>query len=82
MLRKIIPAFAILVIFTGAASAQSFPLGQRGASKEQIQKENAEESAAHEAIEKLPDKATKSSDPWGNVRSAPQASDDHKKKKR
>lgn len=79
MVRNVIQALVILILFAGPAAAQSIPMGSRSASPEQIEKEKREESAANRALSKIPDKEKKSKDPWGNVRSAPQAPGTDKK---
>jgi hypothetical protein len=77
MLRKLIQASAFLLLVGGPAAAQmppvGFPLGARSASPEQIEQQQKEERAYNRAIQQVPDKETKAKDPWGNVRSAPQA---------
>jgi hypothetical protein len=83
MLRKLIQAsalqtWALVVLFAGPAAAQGmppvgFPLGARSASPEQIEQQQKEERAYNRAMQKVPDKEAKTKDPWGNVRSAPQA---------
>jgi hypothetical protein len=70
----------ILVALAGPAAAQALiPTGPRGPSREQIEKEQREESAARRAMEEVPDRKPASKDPWGNVRSAPQTSISAKK---
>jgi hypothetical protein len=73
MLRHIIPTWLILVVLAGPAAAQALiPTGPRGPSREQIEKERREESAARRAMEEVPDRRPASKDTWGNVRPAPQ----------
>lgn len=82
MLRNFFQALAILVSLTGlaeTAAAQSLPLGQGSARPEDVQREQREQNAYSRALEKVPDKEKKSKDPWGNVRSSPQASDSTRK---
>jgi len=83
MLRKIVQASVLLLLFAGPAAAQlppvGFPMGPRSASPEQVEQQQREERAYNRAMEKLPDKEAKQKDPWGNVRSAPNAADSTKK---
>lgn len=83
MLRKIIAAAAIAALLAGPAYAQSFtfPTGDRHLSPDELHKEQTEEGAYKRAISDLPDKPKKA-DPWGNVRSQPQASSGTGKKAR
>jgi hypothetical protein len=72
MLRKLIQAGAIVVLFTGAVAAQDsagIPLNPRKAvTKEDIERQKATDEAYRAAMKKIPDK-TSSGDPWGNIRS-------------
>jgi hypothetical protein len=87
MLRKLIPAGAIVVLLTGTVFAQvgstgntpgnmsmGIPTGGGGRhlSPEEQQREQEIESKYHDAVSKMPDKKA-STDPWGNVRNAPSA---------
>ena len=79
MLRKTIQASALLLLLAGPAAAQIIPLGERAASPEEIQQRQKEERAYNRAMEKVPDKAPASKDPWGNVRSTQKGADPAKK---
>jgi hypothetical protein len=85
MLRKLIPAGAIVVLLTGAASAQignsgntsggvslGVPSGggERRLSNEERAREQEIEGKYRSTVDGMPDKKA-SNDPWGNVRSAP-----------
>jgi len=75
MLRKLIPAGAILALLSGPALPQSLnliPDTKRHLTAEEQQQERDAESRYRETINGIPDKKT-SKDPWGNVRSAPAA---------
>ena len=75
MLRKLIPAGAMIALLTGAAAAQDtpgIPLNPRKQpTHEELEKRKAQDQAYDEAMKKIPNK-TLSIDPWGDVRpSAP-----------
>jgi hypothetical protein len=71
MLRKLIPAGAIVVLFAGPAVAQDsfgIPLNQKmPQTREEIERQNASDRAYDAAMKKIPDKKL-SVDPWGNIR--------------
>jgi hypothetical protein len=73
ILRTLVAAAAIFALSAGTASAQSFsPLtmeNKRPLTQEEVDKQNALDSAYKSAINKLPEKKTV--DPWGNVRADP-----------
>jgi hypothetical protein len=87
MLRKLIPAAALLILLTGEAYCQlsnggntgnSVPMSmspsEQRRSPEQIQKDREIESQYNRTVnDRIPDKKS-SSDPWGNIRSAPAGS--------
>jgi hypothetical protein len=81
MLRKLIQAGAVLVLLTGTAYAQGFPMPSMSLGKdkppptaEEIERQKALDNAYNSATKKIPDKK-ETTDPWGNVRAnpAPQA---------
>jgi hypothetical protein len=67
---------AILSLVAGPAAAQvamsPFKHQERKLTPEEIEKQKAADAAYKAAMEKIPEK--KVSDPWGNIREAPQAS--------
>jgi hypothetical protein len=75
MLRKLIPAAAILSLVAGPAAAQvalsPFKHEERKLTPDEIAKKKADDAAYKAAMDKIPEK--KISDPWGNIREAPQA---------
>jgi hypothetical protein len=75
MLRKLIPAAAILSLVAGPAAAQvalsPFKHQERKLTPDEIAKQKADDAAYKAAIDKIPEK--KANDPWGNIREAPQA---------
>jgi hypothetical protein len=87
MLRKLIPASAILILLTGDAYSQlgsggntgnSMPMSmspsERHRTPEEIQRDREIEAQYNRTVnDKIPDKKS-SNDPWGNIRSAPAAS--------
>jgi hypothetical protein len=84
MLRRLIQASAIAVLFAGPAAAQdtvSVPLNYKPPpTQEQTDKQKAADKAYDAAVKKIPEKKA-SSDPWGTIRStptsAPQAKNKH-----
>jgi hypothetical protein len=72
MLRKLIQAGAIIVLLSGAASAQVSPLPDNHATltKEEKAQKDADE-AYKEGVKKIPAPEKKSVDPWGDVRPSP-----------
>jgi hypothetical protein len=86
MLRKFIPAVAVVVLLTGGAYCQvggtgntpsdginmnMMPDTRRHLTPDEARREQEIESQYRETVNsKIPDKKA-SSDPWGNVRSAP-----------
>ncbi len=75
MLRKLIPAGAVLALLTAPAVAQSMnmiPDTGRHLTVEEQQQNRDIEMKYHETVDSMPDKKG-SNDPWGNVRSAPAA---------
>jgi len=77
MLRKLIQAGAALVLMTGAAAAQGFPMPSLSLGKdkppptqEEIDRQKAIDNAYNSATKKIPDKQGPA-DPWGTVRSNP-----------
>ena len=79
MLRKLLPAAAIVALTSGLAAAQpasssssssgiGIPLhDDRPPTAEEIEKKKAADRAYSDAIQKIPDKKP-SGDPWGNIR--------------
>ena len=73
MLQKLTHAVAIVVLLTGAASAQSFNVLQAptdNRTPEDRAREKVLEGEYRSAVSKIPDKKP-ASDPWGTVRSTP-----------
>jgi uncharacterized protein YecT (DUF1311 family) len=80
MLHKAIVATSVLLLMTGAASAQMPPVGahvnedtgkpQR--TKEQKEYDKSLDRAYQSTIKKIPE-AEKKSDPWGDIRPTPSA---------
>jgi hypothetical protein len=80
MLRKLIPAAAIVALFTVPTAAQvnqtpsqsnlSIPLNQKPPpTAEQIERQKARDRDYDAAMKKIPDKKA-SGDPWGDIRPA------------
>jgi hypothetical protein len=75
MLRRLLPAAALLVLSTAAAFAQ-LPLGMtlhdqpKELTPQERAKQKAIDDAYRAATRKIPDKRT-ATDPWGSVRPAP-----------
>ena len=76
MLRKLLPACAIVALISWPAFAQSdsssgsvgVPLNpEKRLTPEEIEKRKEADRAYNAAIQKIPDKKP-SSDPWGNIR--------------
>ncbi len=80
MLRKLIPAAAIVALCTGSAAAQdspnsasapsslSIPLNRKlPPTREEIERRKANDRAYDAAMKKIPDKKS-SGDPWGEIR--------------
>jgi|SRR5580700_1739500 hypothetical protein len=76
MLRKLIPAVAVLALVAGPAAAQvalsPFKHQERKLTPDEIAKQKADDAAYKAAMDKIPEK--KANDPWGGIREAPQAS--------
>jgi hypothetical protein len=75
MLRKLIPAGAIVALLIGTAAAQDTPgipvNPRKQPTSEELEKRKADDRAYDEAMKKIPNKKL-SVDPWGDVRpSAP-----------
>jgi hypothetical protein len=70
MLRKLIPAVAILSLVAGPAAAQvalsPFKHQERKLTPEEIEKQKAADAAYKAAMDKIPEK--KANDPWGGIR--------------
>jgi hypothetical protein len=78
MLRKTVYATLIVILTTGAASAQAdlkdIQGGENSLRTEQEKKNDRDIDRAYQAtIKVLPDKEKKQSDPWSDVRPAPPA---------
>jgi hypothetical protein len=79
MLRKLIPAAAILSLVAGPAAAQMMPAispfkaQEKKLTPEEIEAQKQRERDYKAAMQKIPDKKV-ASDPWGGIREAPQAS--------
>jgi hypothetical protein len=77
MLRKIIHATLIVLLMTGAVSAQMQKPGvtlkndKPSRTKEQKEYDKAVDQEYQSAIKKIPEQ--KKSDPWGDIRSTPAA---------
>jgi hypothetical protein len=78
MLHKAIVAASILLLMTGAVSAQMPQPGvhlkddKPSRTKEQKEYDKVVDRAYQSAVKKIPD-AEKKSDPWGNIRPTPSA---------
>ncbi len=75
MLKRLIPAAAIIALLSGTASAQmGLPLNKgmqkRPPTQQEIEQQKALDRAYKSATEKIPDKKAPA-DPWGGVRPAP-----------
>jgi hypothetical protein len=76
MLRKLIQASAILALLTGTASSQTINMWAHqnpNMTAEEIEQRRQIDEDYRATMNKIPDKK-KSTDPWGNVRSAPATS--------
>ena len=81
MLRKTTYAMPIVILTTGAASAQMDTLelqsikGGQNSFRTELQKKNdrAIDGAYQSSFKRIPDAKQKNSDPWGDARSAPPA---------
>jgi hypothetical protein len=77
MLRKVIPAAAILSLLAGPAVAQMMPAispfksQEKKLTPEEIEAQKQRERDYKAAMDKIPEKKT-GVDPWGNIRQAPQ----------
>jgi hypothetical protein len=75
MLRKLIPAAAILALVAGPASAQvalsPFKEQEKKLTPDELKAKQDRERDYKAAMDKIPDKKT-AVDPWGDVRPAPQ----------
>ena len=75
MMRRTIPALAILVMMTGGVLAQTFSVLPNEAprrSDEDVARDRQIEQQYRSKMQDIPDKQG-SKDPWGNVRSTPAA---------
>ena len=76
MLRKLIPAAAILALVAGPASAQvalsPFKRDEKKLTPDELKAQQEREKDYKAAVDKIPDKKT-AVDPWGDIRPAPQA---------
>jgi len=77
MLRKLIPAAAILALVTGPAAAQGVALSpfkkdEKKLTPDELKAQQQREKDYKAAMDKIPDKKA-ANDPWGDVRPAPQA---------
>ena len=76
MLRKLIPAAAILALVAGPASAQvalsPFKHEERKLTPDELKAQQQREKDYKAAMDKIPDKKV-TVDPWGDIRPAPQA---------
>jgi hypothetical protein len=77
MLRKLIPAAAILALVTGPAAAQGVALSpfkheERKLTPDELKAQQQREKDYKAAMDKIPEKKT-TVDPWGDIRPAPQA---------
>jgi len=77
MLRKLIPAAAILALVTGPAAAQGVALSpfkkdEKKLTPDELKAQQQREKDYKAAMDKIPDKKT-ANDPWGDIRAAPQA---------
>jgi hypothetical protein len=76
MLRKLIQAAAILALVTGPAAAQvalsPFKSQDKRLTPDELKEKQQREQDYKAAMDKIPDKKVVS-DPWGDIRPAPQA---------
>jgi hypothetical protein len=76
MLRKLIPAAAILALVAGPASAQvalsPFKEQEKKLTPDELKEKQQRDKDYKAAMDKIPDKKV-TVDPWGDVRPAPQA---------
>ncbi len=77
MLRKLIPAAAILALVTAPAFAQGVALSpfkkdEKKLTPDELKAQQQREKDYKAAMDKIPHKKT-AVDPWGDVRPAPQA---------
>jgi hypothetical protein len=76
MLRKLIPAAAILALVAGPASAQvalsPFKKDEKKLTPDELKAKQDQERDYKAAMDKIPDKKVVN-DPWGDIRPAPQA---------
>jgi hypothetical protein len=77
MLRKLIPAAAILALVTGPAAAQGVALSpfkkdEKKLTPDELKAQQQREKDYKAVMDKIPDKKV-ANDPWGGVRPAPQA---------
>jgi len=75
MLRKLIPAAAILALVTGPAAAQGVALSpfkkdEKKLTPDELKAQQQREKDYKAAMDKIPDKKT-TVDPWGDIRPAP-----------
>jgi hypothetical protein len=75
MLRKLIPAAAILALIAGPASAQvalsPFKSQEKKLTPDELKAQQDREKDYKAAMDKIPDKKV-ANDPWGDIRPAPQ----------
>ena len=75
MLRKLIPAAAILALVAGPAAAQvalsPFKQDEKKLTPDELKAKQDQERDYKAAMDKIPDKKV-TVDPWGDVRPAPQ----------
>jgi hypothetical protein len=75
MLRKLIPAAAILALVAGPAAAQvalsPFKQDEKKLTPDELKAKQERERDYKAAMDKIPDKKV-TVDPWGDVRPAPQ----------
>jgi hypothetical protein len=76
MLRKLIPAAAILALVAGPAAAQvalsPFKRDEKKLTPDELKAQQEREKNYKAAMDKIPDKKV-TVDPWGDIRPAPQA---------
>jgi hypothetical protein len=76
MLRKLIPAAAILALVAGPASAQvalsPFKRDEKKLTPDELKEKQQRDKDYKAAMDKIPDKKVVN-DPWGDIRPAPQA---------
>jgi hypothetical protein len=76
MLRKLIPAAAILALVAGPASAQvalsPFKRDEKKLTPDELKAKQERDKDYKAAMDKIPDKKV-TVDPWGDIRPAPQA---------